>query len=160
MRKTRLFFVCASAHGRACSPDACMLRMLRLLLAQNPSFFRVRFRARPGLQPGCLHASHAAAFACAKPVFFFVCASAHGRACSPDACMLAHAAAFACAKPGYFRVRFRARPGLQPGLEPRSCRNGNERLAKGGKPVFAATGRFSRKTFLLRKLRSKFFLSF
>ncbi|WP_296018282.1 hypothetical protein, partial [uncultured Treponema sp.] len=53
-----------------CSPDACMLRMLRLLLAQNPSFFRVRFRARPGLQPGCLHASHAAAFACAKPVFF------------------------------------------------------------------------------------------
>ena len=34
---------------------------------------------------------------------------------------------FVCAKS--------ARPGLQPGLEPRSCRNGNERLAKGGKPV-------------------------
>ena len=52
--------------------SACW-RMLRVLLAQNP--------------------------------FIFVCAFAHDRVCSPDACMLTHAAAFACAKPVYFRVR-------------------------------------------------------
>ncbi|WP_443738875.1 hypothetical protein, partial [Treponema sp.] len=42
-------------------------------------------------------------------------------------------------------------PGLQPGLEPRSCRNGNERLAKGGKPFFVATGRLWSKNFSFEK---------
>ena len=67
----------------------------------------MRFRARPGLQPGCLHASHAAAFACAKPVFF------------------------SCALP--------RTTGLAARIGTPELPDGNERLAKGGKPVFAAT---------------------
>jgi len=54
--------------------------MLRLLLAQNPSIF--------------------------------VCAKAHDRAYSPDACMLSHAAAFACAKPVYFTCALKRTTGL------------------------------------------------
>ena len=40
----------------------------------------------------------------AKPVYFFVCAKAHDRAYSQDACMLPHAAAFAWRKTRLFFV--------------------------------------------------------
>ena len=50
--------------------------------------------------------------------------------------MLAHAAAFACVKPVYFHVRFRARPGLQPGLEGRSPLLADGALAKPWKAGF------------------------
>jgi len=44
--------------------------------------------------------------------------------------------------PFIFRVRYSARPGLAARIGAPELPHGNERLAKGGKPVFATAGRF------------------
>ena len=53
--------------------------------------------------------------------------------------MLAHAAAFAFAKPVYFTCALLRTAGLAARIGTPELPDGNERIAKGGKPVFETT---------------------
>ena len=68
--------------------------------------------------------------------------------------MLAHAAAFAFAKPVYFTCALKRTAGLAARIGTPELPDGNERLAKGGKPVLTLILFFNRISFLFRKMCS------
>ena len=74
--------------------------------------------------------------------------------------MLAHAAAFAFAKPVYFTCALKRTAGLAARIGTPELPDGNERLAKGGKPVLTLILFFNRIFFCFGKCAPKIFIFF